>query len=61
MNPVFLLLIIIGAVALWFILTFAFIPLGNLIFKKWDKTIEVLNKENNEEEVKEKWEEDQVN
>ena len=61
MNPVFLLLIIIGAIILWFILTFAFIPLGNLILKKWDKTIEVLNKENNEEEVKEKWEEDQVN
>ena len=47
MNPVFWLLVIIGAVILWFIISFIFIPLGNVLLKKWDKTIEILNTEEN--------------
>lgn len=45
MNPVFWLLILIGLILLWFIISFAFIPLGRLLLKKWNKTIEILNKE----------------
>ncbi len=45
MNPVFWLLIIIFAVILWFIISFVFIPLGTMLLKKWNKTIEILNKE----------------
>lgn len=60
MNPVFWLLVLLGAVILWFLLTFVFIPLGDVILKKWDKTVEILNKEEKKEEV-EKWEENQEN
>jgi hypothetical protein len=51
MNPVFWLLIIILAVVLWFIISFVFIPLGSFVLKKWNKTLEILNKEieNNDE------------
>lgn len=48
MNPVFWLLVIIGAIILWFIISFIFIPFGSLILKKWDKTIGILNKETKE-------------
>ena len=62
MNPVFWLLVLLGAVILWFLLTFIFIPLGDVILKKWDKTVEVLNREEKEEkEEVEKWEEKRVN
>ena len=49
MNPVFWLLVIIGSVILWFIISFIFIPLGNVLLKKWDKTIEILNTEEKQE------------
>lgn len=60
MNPVFWLLVLLIAVALWFILTFVFIPLGNTLLKKWNKTIDILNKETEEEmEEAKRWEEKQ--
>ena len=52
MNPVFWLLVIIGAVILWFIISFVFIPLGDVLLKKWDKTIEILNTEENTNDEK---------
>lgn len=55
MNPVFYLLVALTVVALWFIVsTFVFEPLGRLISKKWDKTVEILNKEENITDEKEK-------
>jgi hypothetical protein len=54
MNPVFIFLVILGAVLLWFLLSFAFFPLGNLFSKVWKDTIDRMNKEenlNNEEET----------
>lgn len=45
MNPVFWLLVIIVAVILWFLISFIFIPLGSVLVKKWDKTVEILNKD----------------
>lgn len=40
MNPSFLILIIIGAVCLWFVLSFIFVPLGIKVIKIWGKTKE---------------------
>lgn len=45
MNPVFWLLVIVVAVILWFIISPVFNSLGRNAFKKWDKTVEILNKE----------------
>lgn len=45
MNPVFWLLILIIAITLWFIISFVFMPIGKALLKKWDKTLEILNKE----------------
>lgn len=56
MNPVFWLLILIVAIALWFMISFVFIPLGEMLLKKWDKTVEILNneKQKNQEEKEKK-------
>lgn len=48
MNPVFWLLVIIGLVILWFIISFVFIPLGRVLLKKWKKTLKILNTETEE-------------
>lgn len=52
MNSAFWLLLGLGAVALWFLISIIFIPIGTLLIKKWNKTLEILNKEieNNEDE-----------
>ena len=44
MNPVFWLLVILGLIVLWFIISFVFIPIGSVLLKKWNKTLEILNK-----------------
>lgn len=55
MNPVFYLLVALALIALWFIIsTFVFEPLGRVISKKWDKTVEILNKEEQENKTEEK-------
>lgn len=43
MNPSFWILIGVGAVCLWFLLSFIFVPLGNRLIKRWNKTKERLN------------------
>lgn len=56
-NPVFWLLVIIIAIVAWFIISPIFTILGRMAFKKWDKTEEILNKEDkyfNEEKGEEK-------
>lgn len=54
MNIVFYLLVVLAGIALWFIISsFVFEPLGKLISKKWYKTIEILNKEEHENETEE--------
>ena len=37
MNPVLWILVILAAVALWFLISFIFIPVGRIALKKWDK------------------------
>ena len=50
MNPVFIILVIIGAILLWFLLSFVFIPLGKLVYKVVKDAIDIMNKDDNKEE-----------
>lgn len=50
MNPVFILLVLIGAVALWFLLSFVFLPLGKFIYRIGKDATDAMNKDNNDEE-----------
>lgn len=43
MNPVLILLIIIGAVIFWFLLSFIFYPFGKLIYKIYKNAIDKIN------------------
>lgn len=54
MNPVFWILVILLLILLWFIISFVFIPLGKVVLKKWNKTLEILNEEIENDEEKEK-------
>ena len=54
MNPVFIFLVILGAILLWFLLSFAFFPLGKMFSKIWNNAVDEIYKEekiNNEEET----------
>lgn len=50
MNPAFIILVILGAILLWFLLSFVFIPLGKLVYRVVKDAIDIMNKENCEEE-----------
>ena len=45
MNPVFWLLVILGAVLLWFFASFIFYPLGRYLWRLWNDTMENINKD----------------
>lgn len=45
MNPAFIILVILGAIALWFLLSFLFVPLGKLISKIWNDTMHETKKD----------------
>lgn len=51
MNPVFVFLVIGGAVLLWFLLSAVFCPLGKIIYRIWKDAVDEMN---NKEEKKEK-------
>ncbi len=50
MNPVFIILVILGAILLWFLLSFVFIPLGKLVYKVVKDAIDIMNKDENKKE-----------
>lgn len=50
MNPVFVLLVIVAAIALWFLLSVVFEPVGKLVSKIWNNTMDIMNKEENKQE-----------
>lgn len=52
MNPAFIVLIILGALAIWFLASPAFAILGNIICKIWKGAVDEIN-ENDEREEKE--------
>lgn len=49
MNPVFVFLVILGAVVLWFLLSFVFFPLGKFIYRIGKDAIDEMNREENKE------------
>ena len=50
MNPAFIILVILGTILLWFLLSFVFIPLGKLVYKVVKDAIDIMNKDENKEE-----------
>lgn len=50
MNPALILIIIIVFIALWFLLSFAFYPLGKLLHRIYNDAIEEMNREDEREE-----------
>lgn len=52
MNPVLIILVILAAVILWFLLSFAFFPFGKLIHRIWKDAVDEINREENQEEDK---------
>lgn len=52
MNPVFVLIVIGAAVAAWFLLSFAFRPIGRFIYRIWKDAVDEINKKDESEEKK---------
>ena len=52
MNPFFILLVILGVVILWFLLSFLFKPLGKIVSKVLQDTFNIMNEEESEEKEK---------
>ena len=52
LNPFLIILILLGAVILWFLLVFAFKPVGKLTGKIIDDAIKTINEEESEEKEK---------
>lgn len=43
--PVFYILVVLGAIALWFLLPFLFKPLGRLFVGLWNDAVNVMTEE----------------
>lgn len=52
MNPAFLFLVVLGLVALWFLLSFAFRPIGRFICRIWKDAVDEIKKNDESEEKK---------
>lgn len=52
MNPVFVLIVISAVVAAWFLLSFAFRPIGRFIYRIWKDAVDEINKNDESEEEK---------
>ena len=50
MNPAFIFLVILAVIILWFLLSFAFFPIGKFIYRIWKDAIDEMNREENKEE-----------
>jgi len=50
MNPAFVILVLLALVLLWFLSSFAFIPLGKLVYRLVKDALDVMNKEDDEKE-----------
>ena len=53
MNPVFILLVVSGAILLWFLLSFAYKPFGKLIHRIGKDVMDEINETENTEDKKE--------
>lgn len=45
MNPAFIFIVILFAVLLWFLLSFAFKPIGKLFYRLWKDAIDAMKDE----------------
>ena len=52
MNPAFIIIVIIVVVVLWFLLSFAFFPIGKILKRIWKDAVDEINREENKEEEK---------
>lgn len=52
MNPILIFGVFLCAIILWFLLTFLFQPIGELIAHLWNDTMKAMDEENNNEEEK---------
>lgn len=52
MNPAFIILVILGAVLLWFLLSFVFFPLGKVVYRLWKDAVDEMNREDKKEKEK---------
>ena len=52
MNPVFVILVILGAILLWFLLSFVFYPLGRFLYRLWKDATDEMNREDKNEKEK---------
>ena len=52
MNPVFVFLVLVGAVVLWFLLSALFYPFGRFLHRIWN-AVDEINREENKEKDKE--------
>lgn len=49
MNPIMLLIVPLIAVIIWFLLAFAYKPLGRFAFKIWEDAMDEIKEDNKEE------------
>lgn len=54
MHPIFIILVILTGILLWFLLAFAFKPIGKLLLMLWNDANDSINKDKEEKEEKEK-------
>lgn len=50
MNPALILIIFLILVALWFLLSFVYHPLGRFIYRIWKDADDAINKQDEEKE-----------
>jgi hypothetical protein len=49
---VLVILVVLGAVGLWFLLAFAFKPVGKFLYKIWSDAMEEMNEDSKEDNKK---------
>ena len=49
MNPVFIFLVLVGAVVIWFLLSALFYPFGRFLHRIWKDVVDEMNREGNKE------------
>lgn len=52
MNPAFIILMVLAVIAIWFLLSFAFRPIGKVIYRIWKDAVDSIKKEESEENGK---------
>lgn len=53
MNPVFIFLVLVGAVILWFLLSALFYPFGKFLHRIWKDAADEINREENKDKENE--------